>query len=161
MLMLNGLRRRELVLAAAFLAAATTPSAWAAEAVLPSPDSLADELAQAQKIGQPLVVMVSLEGCPPCRLARNSYLAPLRQQGGVPVFQINMRSNALVHDFMGNRLTHDQLVQAWKVRVAPTVLFFGPRGKEVAERLEGGYIADFYGAYLDQRLEQARASFKA
>ncbi|HPW31218.1 MAG TPA: hypothetical protein PLL01_17685, partial [Rhodoferax sp.] len=63
--------------------------------------------------------------------------------------------------FTGASLTHDQLVQAWRVTIAPTVLFFGPRGKEIAPRMEGGYIADFYGAYLDQRIEQARSAIKA
>lgn len=58
-------------------------------------------------------------------------------------------------------MTHDQLVRAWRVNVAPTALFFGPGGKEVAERLKGGYIEDFDGAYLEQRLQQARAELKA
>lgn len=158
---LNGLGRRELLLASACLAACAAQPAWAAGAVLPAPDSLADELAQALKIGQPLVVMVSLDGCPFCRVARNGYLGPLRQQDGVPVVQINMRSAAPVRDFKRASVTHDQLARTWNVKVAPTVLFFGPGGKEVAERLEGGYIEDFYGAYLAQRLQQARAAIKA
>lgn len=162
MLKLDGFGRRELLLAVSVgLAAYVTPLARAAGAVLPTPDSLADELAQALKIGQPLVVMVSLAGCPFCRVARDSYLDPLRRQDGVPVVQIDMRSAAPVRDFKRASVTHDQLVRAWKVKVAPTVLFFGPGGKELAERLEGGYIADFYGAYLDQRLQQARAALKA
>lgn len=162
MLKLDGFRRRELLLAVSGgLAAYVTPLARAAGAVLPTPDSLADELAQALKIGQPLVVMVSLAGCPFCRVARDSYLDPLRRQDGVPVVQIDMRSATPVRDFKRASVTHDQLVRAWKVKVAPTVLFFGPGGKELADRLEGGYIADFYGAYLEQRLQQARAALKA
>lgn len=162
MLKLDGFGRRELLLAVSVgLAAYVTPLARAAGAVLPTPDSLADELAQALKIGQPLVVMVSLAGCPFCRVARDSYLDPSRRQDGVPVVQIDMRSAAPVRDFKRASVTHDQLVRAWKVKVAPTVLFFGPGGKELADRLEGGYIADFYGAYLDQRLQQARAALKA
>jgi len=161
MLMLNGVGRRELLLTSACLAACAAPSAWAAGVVLPTPDSLADELARALKIAQPLVVMVSLEGCPFCRVARNNYLGPLRQQDGVPVVQIDWRSAAPVSDFQRNAVTHAQLVRSWKIKVAPTVLFFGPAGKEVAERLEGGYIEDFYGAYLEQRLQQARAAIKA
>jgi hypothetical protein len=51
-------------------------------------------------------------------------------------------------------------VRLWKVRVAPTVLLLGRGGAEVAERLVGGYIPDFYAAYLEQRLEQARASLR-
>lgn len=157
----NGLGRRQLLLASGCVAAAAALPAWAAGAVLPAPQSLQDELAQALKMGQPLVVMVSLDGCPFCHVARNNYLAPLRQQEGVPVFQIDWRSAAAVRDFGGSAVTHAQLVRAWKIKVAPTVLFFGPGGKEVAERLDGGYIEDFYGAYLTQRLQQARAAIKA
>jgi hypothetical protein len=40
--------------------------------------------------------------------------------------------------------------------VTPTLLFFGPGGREVAERMEGGYLPDFYGSYLDDRLAKAR-----
>lgn len=158
---LNGLGRRELLLASGCLAALAALPAQAAGAVLPAPESLADELAQALKIGQPLVVMVSLDGCPFCVVARNNYLGPLREQEGVPVFQIDWRSAAPVRDFKRNAVTHAQLVRTWNVKVAPTVLFFGPGGEEVAERLRGGYIEDFYGAYLAQRLQQARAAIKA
>jgi hypothetical protein len=48
------------------------------------------------------------------------------------------------------------LIRQWQISVTPTVLFFGPGGKEVAERLEGASLPDFYGAYLDQRLEKGR-----
>ena len=143
------------------LAAGSASTAWAAGAVLPAPQSLADELGRALEKGNPLVVMVSLEGCPFCKVARDSYLEPLRRQDGMPVFQIDMRRATTVRDFTGATLTHEQLVQAWRVTIAPTVLFFGPRGKEITARMEGGYIADFYGAYLDQRIEQARAVIKS
>jgi hypothetical protein len=154
-------RRLFLATASIGLIAASGSSAWAAGAVLPAPHSLADELGKALEKGNPLVVMVSLEGCPFCKVARDSYLEPLRRQDGMPVFQIDMRSGHTVRDFSGATLTHDQLVQAWRVTIAPTVLFFGPRGKEIVTRMEGGYIVDFYGAYLDQRIEQARAAIKS
>ena len=153
--------RRHFLATASVVAMVSATSTQAAGAVLPAPQSLADELAKALEKGSPLVVMVSLEGCPFCRVARDSYLEPLRRQEGIPVVQIDMRSGRAVRDFPGSALTHEQLVQAWRVTIAPTVLFFGPRGKEVVARMEGGYIADFYGAYLDQRIEQARAAIKS
>jgi len=162
MLNLTTLRRREWLLAAGCAtAAALTPSVWAAGAVLPAPESLADELSRALKAGQPLVVMVSLEGCPFCRVARDNYLDPARRLDGVPIVQIDMRSPAPVRDFNRGAATQDQLIREWKIKVAPTVLFFGPGGKEVAERMVGGYIEDFYAAYLEQRLKTARAAIKA
>jgi hypothetical protein len=69
-----------------------------------------------------------------------------------------MRSRELVQDFSGASQTQDQLIRSWGIKIAPTVLFFGRGGAEVAERLVGGYIPDFYGAYLDDRLRTARAA---
>ena len=70
---------------------------------------------------------------------------------------MDMRSAQTVRDFDGRMLTHDALVQRWRVSIAPTLLFFGPTGREVAERMEGAYQPDFYGPYLEDRLEKAQA----
>ncbi len=128
----------------------------AAGVALPVPTSLPEALAAALKKGSPLVVMVSLEGCPFCKIARENYLAPLQHQLGLAIVQIDMRNRQMVQDFSGASQTQDQLIRSWGVKVAPTVLFFGRGGVEVAERLVGGYIPDFYGAYLDDRLRLAR-----
>jgi hypothetical protein len=149
-----GLSRRQLLLAGGAVCAGA--SAWAAPATLPMAASLPDELAQALKKNEPLLVMVSLAGCPFCHVARESYLSPLRVQQGLPVVQIDMRNRQNITDFQGMTLTQDELIRRWGVKVAPTVLFFGRGGVEIAERLTGGYIPDFYGAYLDERLQAAR-----
>jgi len=146
--------RRQLLAASGLFA--LLPAARAAAATLPVAVSLADELAVALHHGEPLVVMVSLEGCPFCGVARNNYLAPLRAEGRLDIVQVDMRTSRPLKDFQGQPLTHDQMVRRWAIKVAPTVLFFGRGGAEVAERLVGGYLPDFYGAYLDERLQQAR-----
>lgn len=133
----------------------------ATPATLPTAESLPDELAQALKKGSPLLVMVSLDGCPFCKVARQNYLGPMREQEGLPVVQVDMRSNRMIRDFKGAMLTQDTLIRSWGIKVAPTVLFFGRGGVEIAERLVGGYIPDFYGAYLDERLRLARAALRA
>ncbi len=125
--------------------------------VLPSARALSDELALALRQGRPLVVMVSLDGCPFCRIARQSHLLPMHRQGW-EIVQVDMRSPQAVRDFDGKMLTHDALVQRWRVSVAPTLLFIGPGGKEVAERMEGAYQPDFYGPYLEDRLDKARTA---
>jgi len=127
---------------------------------LPLSTSLPDELSAALKQDQPLVVMVSLDGCPFCKVARENYLNPLRVQEALPVVQVDMNSSQKVKNFDGNTLTHGDLIRRWKIKLAPTVLFFGRGGVEVAERMVGGYIPDFYGAYLEQRLEQAKIAIR-
>ena len=123
---------------------------------LPPAVSLPEELAAALAAGSPLVVMVSLEGCPFCKIVRESYLAPLQQEQRLPVVQVDMRSQRSVKNFSATATTHEALIAAWRIEIAPTVLFLGRQGVEVAQRLVGGYIPDFYGAYLEQRLESGR-----
>ena len=69
-----------------------------------------------------------------------------------------MRSPRIVKNFNGMPATHEGLIAAWRIELAPAVLFFGRYGVEVAQRLVGGYIPDFYGAYLDERLRLGRVA---
>jgi thioredoxin-related protein len=119
-----------------------------------------DELGKSQKVNEPLIVMVSLAGCPYCRMARESYLGPMQKQG-FPIVQVDMRSDLLVKTWSGQTQTHDQLVKQWRVSIAPTLLFFGPRGQELVERMEGGYLPDFYGTYLEERIAAARRALRS
>lgn len=140
-------------------AVAQTP-AGAGPLVLPVPVSLQLELAAALKAGQPLVLMVSLDGCPFCKIARENYLTPLVREQGLPVVQINMQHRAAVKDVRGRDTTQAQLIADLNVSVAPTLLFYGRGGAEVAPRLEGMSSLDFYGAYLDQRVQAARQTLR-
>ena len=135
----------------------TTPvlAQSAGAATLPAAQSLPNELARALQKKQPLIVMVSLDGCVFCLQARQSHLSPMHK-AGVAIVQVDMRNNQPVLDFAGKLTTHDQLTRQWKVSITPTLLFFGPGGKEVAERMEGAYLPDFYGPYLEDRLAQGR-----
>jgi thioredoxin-related protein len=101
--------------------------------------------------------MASLDGCVFCRQARQSHLSPMHKAGTV-IVQVDLRSKQQVLDFAGQPTTHDQLTRQWKITITPTLLFFGPGGKEVAERMEGAYLPDFYGPYLEERLATGRKS---
>lgn len=157
----GAIRRRHFLAVAGGAATFMARGALAAPARLPLSISLAGELRQALAQGQPLVVMVSLEGCPFCKIVSRNFLGPMQQQEGLPVVQVDMRSPRALLDFTGAATTHDQTTRVWGIKVAPTVLFFGRNGVEVAERMVGGYLPDFYGAYLDERLQQARRVLRA
>lgn len=146
--------KRRLLLAGSLLLAAREGAGGAGR--LPLSKSLPDELHAAMRLGVPLVVMVSLDGCVHCALVRDHHLVPLLAQGRQPVVQVDIRSDAFLVDFAGQGRSHDQVVRAWGVKAAPTLLFLGPAGREVAPRLQGASIPDFYGAYLDERLRTAR-----
>ncbi len=144
-------RRHVLALAAGAL---VLPAARAAGEGLPVPHSLAGELRTALAKQRALVLMVSLEGCPFCKVVRQNYLMPLAAQGQ-PVVQIDMGSPAPLVDLKGAASNQDRVIRTLGVKVAPTVLFLGPEGREAAPRLDGVPLLDFYGAYLDDRLATA------
>ncbi len=149
--------RRQWLQQAAVGVALAAPLGWvqAKEKHLPSTASLPQSLQQALQARQPLVVMVSLEGCPFCKVVRENYLLPLQREG-LPVVQLNMRDKTPVAGFDGVTQSQDALIRQWGIKIAPTVLFLGERGQEVASRLNGAYLPDFYNAYLEEQLTIAR-----
>ena len=144
-------RRRWLTLVAALPAAAR-----AQETALPRPASLPAEATAAAKRGEPLVLLVSLPGCPYCERIRRDHLSPLLRESGGGVVQIDLGSTRPLTDFDGATRTHDAFARTRQATFTPTVLFLGPRGDEIAERLVGAGVPDFYGAYFEQRLVTAR-----
>lgn len=133
------MRRRHAIMALGALGGSGL--AWG-ETQLPASRSLTDDAAAAARAGKALVVLVSLEGCPYCHAVRRDYLLHLRASGQ-PVVQVELKDS-----------------RALGVRMAPTVLFMGAGGRELAPRLVGYASPDFYGAYLDQRVAAANAAVK-
>ena len=128
---------------------------------LPTPASLRAAAQAASRQGEPLVVMTTLVGCPYCDLVRQHHLLPLSRAGQVVAVQLDVRDRrSRLQGFAGESTTPAEQVAQWKARFAPTVLFFGPQGQELAERLVGVAVPDFYGEYLEARLQQARNKLK-
>lgn len=128
---------------------------------LPSPASLQAAARDAGRKGRPLVVMTTLEGCPYCDVVRGHYLLPMLKAGDIDAVQIDVRDNRRhLRGFDGELTSPSEQARAWKARFTPTVLFFDAQGRELAERLVGLAVPDFYGAYLEARLGEARAKLK-
>ena len=151
------LRRRQF--SKALAASCVLPITWAQakDSALSVPTSL-PQVAQAAKAkGEPLVVLISLPGCVYCELVRRSYLLPGRLNDGLQAWQLNVNDNhAPLTGFDRKPTTAALQARAWKATFTPTVLFIGSQGQELAERLVGIAVPDFYGAYLEQRLTTAR-----
>ncbi|WP_411884762.1 hypothetical protein [Polaromonas sp. YR568] len=150
-----------------FTAALAGSLAWpllaqARDTALPIPASLPKVAAQAAVRGEPLVLLVSLTGCPYCELVRRNYLLPARKEAGLQAWQLNVTDfSTPLTGFDGKVTSAAAQTKAWKATFTPTVLFLGPQGQTLAEPLVGAAIPDFYGAYLDERLVLARRAVVA
>jgi thioredoxin-related protein len=132
--------------------------AIAAESSLPAAVDLSKDAAAARKDKLPVIVLVSLKGCPHCEAVRRSHLLPLT--GAMPpvaiLRQVEIKGGAALVDFDGKKVTHGDFARKHRAAIAPMVLFFDPEGRRAAEPLVGSSIADFYGAYFEARLAEAR-----
>lgn len=143
------------------MSTAPSPTPARQHAALPTPASLRGAALAAAARGEPLVVMTTLVGCAYCDLVRRHHLLPLHQAGKVHAVQLDVRDRSRnLQGFQGENTTPAEQAGRWKARFTPTVLFFGSEGQELAERLVGVAVPDFYGEYLDARLEEARRKLK-
>ena len=167
-------RREALATLGRFIAGATALAgpAWAGrlaaferpvptEAALPRPDAWRALLHDAAVSGHPVVVLFSAPGCAYCRFVRVDHLRHLAartpQRSGIRIVELSLTDR---RPFAGDDpASPAELAAMLGIRFAPTVAFFGPEG-ELAERLVGYQSADFYGAYLDQRIATAVATLR-
>lgn len=146
---------------AALLFAAVT--AWAAAATpalpeLPEASDLAADARLAAGRGVPLVILYSRDDCSWCAKVRREYLGPMARdpETRAVIRELHMDRPTPLVDFAGRRTTSADFSASVKARFAPTVMFHGPSGAPLADAIVGFRLADFYGAYLDQAIEQSR-----
>lgn len=145
---------------------AGSPAAALAAAPAPAPLESAHDLSvdghQARTRQLPILLFYSRADCPWCERARREYLLPLARENPprAIVRQINIDQDTALADFTGKATTHRRFAREAKARLTPTLAFVGPDGQAVADAIIGYKLADFYGAYIDRAIDDARAKLK-
>ena len=132
--------------------------AHAADAPVPLTRNLQADARTAAQAKVPLLLFITLEGCPYCARVRREYLGPMSQdiEQGRRVLIRELPIEAVVPDFAGQPRVGRDIAAAMKINMYPTVVLVGADGKLLAEPLVGFSVPDFYGAYLDDRIDTAR-----
>lgn len=116
-------------------------------------------LAREQRV--PVVVAFTLKDCPYCARARREYWTPMHDSAAwrakMRMAEIMLDGEPAMRDFSGTATTVRAFAQRFNVRQVPTVIVFDTQGEPAAEPVVGLTIADFYGAYLEQAIEQGLA----
>jgi hypothetical protein len=139
-----------------------SPPASARDTTLPKATDLAADARMAQQSGIPVLVLVSLAGCPHCESIRRGHLTPMltEKPPRAVIRQVDLQSNAPMRGFDGKPTTHAAFLQQQEIKFAPVVLLFTPDGKRAVEPLVGAMLPDFYGAYLDDAVRAATAKVR-
>jgi len=119
-------------------------------------------LAAKRKI--PLLLLFSEAGCPWCERARQGYLLPMQRnpeyRAKVIMREVEIGKSAALVDFAGNKTTQAEFSRRNRISMMPTVQLFGPRGEPLGEPLVGFGSEDYYGYFLDQRIDAALAQLR-
>jgi thioredoxin-related protein len=130
-----------------------------AQSTLIETTDLAADARFAAARGVPLVVLYSRDDCSWCEKVRREHLGPLSRDPAKPsvIRELHMDRATPLLDFGGRRTTSADFAKQVQARFAPTVMFHGPDGAQLAESIVGFRLADFYGAYLERAIEEAHS----
>ncbi|ROR34397.1 thioredoxin family protein [Inmirania thermothiophila] len=150
-----GRRMRLAVLAAGLWAAA----AAAAPRVAMLAD-LAADLAEARRLGAPVVLVFTSPGCVYCMRLEAEQLVPMllsgEYEGRILLRKIDITSGDPVVDAAGRRVPARAIAARYRVALTPTTLLLGPDGEPLGEPLLG-YNGEMFAYYLDKAIERGRA----
>ena len=125
--------------------------------------NLASDARTAAQQDKPLLLFVTQPGCPFCERARREYLRHLAVD---PAYTRRLLFRELsiegdVTGFDGKRSTGLAAARALKIKLYPTIVIVDGAGEAIAAPLVGFTVADFYGAQIDGRIEEAELQLAA
>ena len=112
----------------------------------------------------PVVLFFSSKHCEYCDLVRNGFLKHLLTD---PAFmnklllrEVRIDSTRLLLDFNRRSITHTAFTEQRAIELVPTIQFTDGLGDILTEDIVGVTTLDFYGAYLENAIEQSLSSLR-
>ena len=106
------------------------------------------------------LLVFTKEGCNYCERLMRDQIAPLKlnaELGWLNIVEVPMAGDEPMLLPDGRRASGRALAKAYDIKLAPTVIFLIRQGAVAAAQLVGYTSPDFYGAFIDQRIEQLAA----
>ena len=102
------------------------------------------------------IALFSQRHCAFCEVVREHYLRPMMaaRPRRITIAEFELTGTRRVAAGTGRSLTEAEFARERKAQFAPTVMFLGAAGEALAPTIVG-LSRDFFGAYLDQRIQIA------
>lgn len=111
--------------------------------------------------GIPVLLVFEASHCPYCRELEESFLRPMLISGDydakVMIRSVDLDRDVFIQDFQGESVTPRGLAERYGVTLTPTMLLVDASGHELAPRLVGLGVIDFFAAEIDAAIEAAAA----
>lgn len=148
-----------LVLALAFLSGATLAGG---EPVRMVPAADLREEARLSRAGNlVLVIEFASDSCEYCRKLEDLFLLPMQRNpeydSKILLRTVSLDAYETLIDFDGRRVDTRDFAARYGVSLTPTLVFLDDQGAELSDKLVGIWSEDFYGGYIDNRIDEARS----
>lgn len=129
--------------------------------MIPATD-LRDDARIAQDRGLVLMLEFSSADCPYCRKLEALFLLPMQRNPGyndkVLIRTVSLDDYETLVDFDGRSVGTREFAARYGASLTPTLVFLGPDGRQLSEKLVGIWSEDFFGEFIDNRIETALAA---
>jgi thioredoxin-related protein len=122
---------------------------------------LREEARLAKSEGLILVLEISSDSCPYCRKIEKLFLLPMQRNAEyddkILIRSVSLDEFETLVDFEGESISGAEFAARYQASLTPTLLFLNADGTEMTDKLVGIWSEDFYGGFIDDRIEQARS----
>ena len=119
---------------------------------------------QARQEGKVILLEMSATYCGYCRKLEEAIIKPMLRSGdytdNVLIRKMEIDDQYPINDINGEKTSPAQLARQLNVTVTPTLLFLDGYGNEVSERILGVNTLEYFGAYVDDALQQGQLKLK-
>jgi thioredoxin-related protein len=135
------------------------PAAGDSVAMIQVADLRAESLLAKQK-GLVLVIEFSADDCAYCRKLEDLFLLPMQRNAEysdkILLRAVSLNEFDSLIDFDGRSVTTTEFAAQYDVTLTPTLVFLNADGVEMSEKLVGIWSEDFFGGFIDNRIDEAR-----
>ena len=121
---------------------------------------LSQDASLARSQGLVILIEFSNDDCEYCLLLENEFLLPMLKnreyEEKVIIRSLPLGGGHRFKGFQGELVSASQFASKYQVMVTPTMVFLDANGNELSEKLVGIWSLDFFGGYIDERIDTAR-----
>ena len=128
--------------------------------VMLAASDLREEARLAREKNLVLVIEFSSEYCGFCRRLEELFLLPMQRNdeydSKILIRRVSLDMYETLVDFDGQSKSTADFASRYGVSLTPTLLFLNSDGVEMSEKLVGIWSEDYYGGFIDNRIDEAR-----
>lgn len=128
-------------------------------AMIPATD-LRQEARAAKADNLLLVIEFSSEYCAFCRKLEELFLLPMQRnseyRNKVLIRYVSLDMYETLVDFRGRSMSTGEFAARYDITLTPTLLFLNGDGIEMSDKLVGIWSEDYYGGFIDNRIDEGR-----